>query len=156
MSGDRSVMLACILTPFTPSRLRQSLQAGTPGPLKTAAHCFAVAASNAPALPLLSPIFGDHMVLQRGKTNTIWGWAQPGQLVEISIAGHATSGTASPAGRWRLRPRSQRRIGFSIKRWAAIPNAVPQTTMIATASHGGAWTISASRSQKLFVGKCQR
>jgi hypothetical protein len=35
-------------------------------------------AENAPEtpakpLPLVSPIFGDNMVLQRGKVNTIWG-----------------------------------------------------------------------------------
>ncbi len=32
-------------------------------------------------LPLISPIFGDNMVLQRGKENTIWGWAAPGDKV---------------------------------------------------------------------------
>ena len=26
--------------------------------------------------PFVSPIFGDHMVLQRGKPNTLWGWSQ--------------------------------------------------------------------------------
>ena len=26
-------------------------------------------------LPFVSPIFGDNMVLQRGKMNTIWGWS---------------------------------------------------------------------------------
>ena len=29
---------------------------------------------NAP-LPFVSPIFADHMVLQRGKPNPIWGWS---------------------------------------------------------------------------------
>ena len=31
--------------------------------------------SRAKSLPLVSPIFGDNMVLQRGKVNTIWGWS---------------------------------------------------------------------------------
>jgi sialate O-acetylesterase len=31
------------------------------------------ASQNAAPLPFLSPIFGDNMVLQRGKPNPIWG-----------------------------------------------------------------------------------
>ena len=35
--------------------------------------------------PLLSPIFGDHMVLQRGKPNTFWGWARPGEKIHVAV-----------------------------------------------------------------------
>ena len=28
--------------------------------------------------PFVSPLFGDDMVLQRGKMETIWGWSEPG------------------------------------------------------------------------------
>ena len=40
-------------------------------------------------LPFVSPIFGDNMVLQRGKPNTIWGWSKPGDAVRVEIAGHS-------------------------------------------------------------------
>src|SRR5262245_10161352 len=50
--------------------------------------------------PLLSPIFGDHMVLQRGKPNPFWGWAKPGQEVHVEIAGHAAKANAAADGRW--------------------------------------------------------
>lgn len=53
-----------------------------------------------PMLPFLSPIFGDHMVLQRGKPNTIWGWTTPGQTVTVSAAGKTASGVADPTGKW--------------------------------------------------------
>ena len=36
-------------------------------------------------LPFVSPIFGDNMVLQRGKLNTIWGWSSPGDKVKIRL-----------------------------------------------------------------------
>jgi len=36
-------------------------------------------------LPLVSPIFGDNMVLQRGKANTIWGWSEPGDIIQVEI-----------------------------------------------------------------------
>ena len=52
-------------------------------------------------LPLVSPIFGDHMVLQRGKLNTIWGWAQPGDAVRVELEGNSASATAGADGKWK-------------------------------------------------------
>ncbi len=57
------------------------------------------AADNA-ALPFVSPIFGDHMVLQREKPNTIWGWTEPGAAVRVSVAGKSANATAGGDGRW--------------------------------------------------------
>jgi sialate O-acetylesterase len=42
------------------------------------------------------------MVLQRGKTNRVWGWTQPGQTVRVEIAGHSANGTANGSGRWEV------------------------------------------------------
>ena len=60
---------------------------------------FAVHAAE-PALPLLSPIFGDHMVLQRGKPNTVWGWAAPGAEIRLTLDKHRARATAAADGRW--------------------------------------------------------
>ena len=51
-------------------------------------------------LPFLSPIFGDNMVLQRGKVNTIWGWSEPGDKVRVQIAAKSASGVEGPDRRW--------------------------------------------------------
>jgi sialate O-acetylesterase len=60
--------------------------------------------SAAPAsLPFISPIFGDNMVMQRGKTNTIWGWSQPGDTVRVEIGDRSAEGTAGADGRWQVR-----------------------------------------------------
>jgi sialate O-acetylesterase len=53
------------------------------------------------SLPFVSPIFGDHMVLQRGKLNSIWGWSQPGDIVSVEIGENRATATAGPDGRWR-------------------------------------------------------
>ena len=53
----------------------------------------AIGATNAP-LPFVSPMFGDHMVLQRKKPNTIWGWSKPGDTVRVSLAGHSAKTVA--------------------------------------------------------------
>lgn len=52
-------------------------------------------------LPYVSPIFGDHMVLQRGKPNRIWGWAKPGDAVRVEIGGSVATATAGADGRWQ-------------------------------------------------------
>jgi len=56
-----------------------------------------------PPLPFVSPMFGDNMVLQRGKMNTIWGWTQPGEMVRVELATQTATATANVAGRWEAR-----------------------------------------------------
>jgi sialate O-acetylesterase len=58
--------------------------------------------AKAPNLPFLSPIFGDNMILQRGKPNTFWGWAHQGDHVKVDINGHAATGVAGADGRWQV------------------------------------------------------
>jgi sialate O-acetylesterase len=50
--------------------------------------------------PFLSPIFSDHMVLQRDQPNTFWGWTEPGKKVRVSIAGESGAGIAGTDGKW--------------------------------------------------------
>jgi sialate O-acetylesterase len=61
----------------------------------------ASAATNNASLPLVSPMFGDNMVLQRGKANRFWGWAKPGQAIRVEIAGQAATAMTGPDGRWQ-------------------------------------------------------
>ncbi|SEO39343.1 sialate O-acetylesterase [Duganella sp. CF517] len=59
-----------------------------------------VAARAAP--PAFAAIFGDHAVLQRGEPLTVWGTADPGQRVSVSLGGETAETKASPGGAWRL------------------------------------------------------
>ena len=46
-----------------------------------------VAADPVPsALPFLSPIFTNNMVLQRGHENPVWGWTVPGSKIKLTFA----------------------------------------------------------------------
>lgn len=54
-------------------------------------------------LPLLSPIFGDNMLLQRDKVNTLWGWSEPGDKVQVEVAGNAASAVAGSDRRWQVK-----------------------------------------------------
>ena len=61
----------------------------------------ASAATNNASLPFVSPMFGDNMVLQRGKANRFWGWAKPGQAIRVEIAGQTATAVTGPDGRWQ-------------------------------------------------------
>jgi sialate O-acetylesterase len=52
-------------------------------------------------LPFVSPMFGDNMVLQRGKPVRFWGWARAGETVRVEMAGRTATATAGPDGRWQ-------------------------------------------------------
>ena len=54
------------------------------------------------SLPFVSPIFGDNMVLQRGKPNPIWGWSEPGDKVRVEIQGRSATAVAGQDGRWQV------------------------------------------------------
>jgi sialate O-acetylesterase len=54
-------------------------------------------------LPFLSPLFGDNMVLQRGKPNAIWGWSEPGDHIQITIGEQTASAIAGADRRWQAR-----------------------------------------------------
>lgn len=54
-------------------------------------------------LPFVSPIFGDNMVLQRGKENPLWGWSEPGDKIRVEIADKIASGLAGPDRRWQVK-----------------------------------------------------
>ena len=48
----------------------------------------------------LPAIFSDHLVLQRGTSVPVWGWAAPGESVKVTVDGVSASGTADKDGRW--------------------------------------------------------
>ncbi len=47
-------------------------------------------------------IFGNHMVLQQGMKLPLWGTADPGDSVTVSVAGQQGTATADSTGHWRV------------------------------------------------------
>jgi sialate O-acetylesterase len=45
---------------------------------------------------------GDNMVLQRDQPLPIWGWADPGETVTVTIAGQSATAAAGADGRWQV------------------------------------------------------
>ncbi len=54
-------------------------------------------------LPFVSPVFSDHMVLQRGIRPPIWGWTTPNARVMAEIDGQKVFGKAGPDGKWTIK-----------------------------------------------------
>ncbi|MGJ5817205.1 sialate O-acetylesterase [Paludibaculum fermentans] len=83
-----------------------SLALGSALLLSTGLHLGAALQPPAPPetatpLPFVSPIFGDNMVLQRGKPVAIWGWSQPGDAIRVEIGESSATATARADGRWQ-------------------------------------------------------
>jgi hypothetical protein len=51
----------------------------------------------------LPSLFSDHMVLQGDAAVPIWGWAEPGEQVYVSIAGQIRTTVADNSGQWSLK-----------------------------------------------------
>lgn len=50
----------------------------------------------------LPSIFGDHMVLQRDQQTPVWGKADAGEAINVSIDGQSHEVTADGEGNWRI------------------------------------------------------
>lgn len=59
-------------------------------------------AQSAKPLPFLSPVFGDNMVLQRGKVNHLWGWSDPGDSIRVQIGESTATAVAGADRRWQI------------------------------------------------------
>lgn len=51
----------------------------------------------------LPNLFADHMVLQQQISNTIWGWAEPGEKITVTASwGAEENTTTNDKGKWRI------------------------------------------------------
>lgn len=48
-------------------------------------------------------LFSDHMVIQRDMAAPVWGTAEPGQEVTVSIAGQTKKAVTGPDGKWQVK-----------------------------------------------------
>ena len=69
-------------------------------------------------------LFGDHMVLQQGMSVPVWGWADPGEQVTVTIAGQKQSATAGADRKWMLRLTNLRASSDPIEMTIAGKNTI--------------------------------
>jgi sialate O-acetylesterase len=61
-----------------------------------------LAPAQAADAPLMAAIFTDHVVLQRDRPIDVWGRAQPGEQVTVSMSGATRRATSDATGRWSV------------------------------------------------------
>ncbi len=72
--------------------------------LRTASALLAVgAALTVHAEVRLAAVFQDHMVLQRDASVPVWGWAEAGESVTVTVAGRTARATPGADGKWLVR-----------------------------------------------------
>jgi sialate O-acetylesterase len=108
----------------------------------------AVAADN-PSLPFVSPMFGDNMVLQRGKPIRFWGWAKPGETVRVELAGHSANAKAGADGRWQAEVKSPAPGGpYAVKISDAEQNVVLHEVLV-----GDVWLCGGQSNMELGLSR---
>jgi sialate O-acetylesterase len=50
----------------------------------------------------LPAVFGDHMVLQQQMKIRIWGWADAGEAVTVSLGTNSATAKPDETGRWQV------------------------------------------------------
>ncbi|NOX53781.1 MAG: 9-O-acetylesterase, partial [Planctomycetes bacterium] len=48
-------------------------------------------------------LFGDHMVLQQKSAIPVWGWADPGEAVTVTLGDRSASTKADAEGHWLVK-----------------------------------------------------
>ena len=109
----RATTLARALAPFAQTfclPLQQTREAQTP--MTRAAKfiiiaivtCFLLSLSRAARAEVHVPaLIGDNMVVQQGAPARVWGWAEAGEQVTVSMAGKSAKAKADAKGRWEAR-----------------------------------------------------
>ena len=62
-----------------------------------------VICSSLQAAVKMPALFGDHMVLQRDAFVRVWGWADPGEAVQVTVGSATATATAAQDGKWMVR-----------------------------------------------------
>ena len=70
--------------------------------LAGALFLFAALGGPLPANPRLPHLFSDHMVLQRDVPIPVWGAADPGEAIHVTLGGSSANAIAAANGRWSL------------------------------------------------------
>src|SRR5437867_4462968 len=53
-------------------------------------------------LPLVHPLFADHIVLQHGTKVPVWGWAAPGNKITVQFGKQTKTAAADADGKWMV------------------------------------------------------
>ena len=65
----------------------------------------------------LPAIFSEHVVLQRDRPLPVWGWADAGEPVGVSLGAQKANAKADADGRWMVKLAAQPASPFRTDSW---------------------------------------
>jgi sialate O-acetylesterase len=97
---------------------------------------------------LASP-FTDHMVLQRDLPVTVWGWADPGEEITVSIAGQKQTAATDADRKWTVTLSELRPSSFPLELTVAGKNTIVLKDVLV----GEVWLCSGQSNMDFTVAK---
>src|SRR5438270_12728289 len=98
----------------------------------------------------LPAIIGDNMVLQADKPLAIWGWAEPGEDVTVTLGADKATAKADDKGNWRTSLPAQKASATDAEMTVAGTNTIKITNILVGEVWGGSgqsnmqWSVAAS------------
>ncbi len=104
----------------------------------------------------LPALFTDHMVLQRDAKNSVWGQADAGESVTVSIADHSATTTADDKGAWRvsigaLPAGGPHALTVKGKNTVTIEDVLVGEVWVCSGQSNMGWTVNGSRDAALEI-----
>ena len=97
----------------------------------------------------LATVFGDHMVVQQGVPVPVWGWADAGEEVSVTLGDRTGKATADVSGKWRVTLEALPAGGpHTLK--VAGKNALERTDVLV----GEVWLCSGQSNMGMTVSGC--
>jgi sialate O-acetylesterase len=99
----------------------------------------------------LPAVIGDNMVLQRGQAVPIWGWADKGEEVTVSIAGQTHTTKAGDDGRWKV-TLDKLNVGQPLEMIVKVAsgNAITLKNILV----GDVWVCSGQSNMEMGISQC--
>jgi len=113
--------------------------------------CAAAAASVVPvhADVRLPRFFTDHMMVQRDQPVRVWGWAEAGEAVRVSLAGKSAATTTGTDGRWKVELPALA-VGEDLELTVQGTNTLTLRNLIV----GDLWVCSGQSNMEMSLGGC--
>ena len=97
----------------------------------------------------LPNLFTDHMVLQRGQTVKVWGWARPAEKVTVQFRNQKVTAKADENGNWLVKLRSEKAGGPDVltvsgENTIAIKDVLVGEVWVASGQSNMEWTLNKS------------
>jgi sialate O-acetylesterase len=108
-------------------------------------------ATAAQAAVTLPAVIGNDMVLQRGMPAPIWGWADKGEEVTVTIAGQKHVTKAGDDGRWKV-TLDKLAVGQPLE--MTVEGSSGSRTTLKNILVGEVWVCSGQSNMEMGVGAC--